>query len=99
MKIYTAPMGVALLAACASQAVAAQEGSDVLTNEGILTLASGGVPELVIVNKIHESNTDFDTSPQALVELTRAGVSEGVLINMVQAEPTEELCVDQASSD
>lgn len=99
MKEYTAPIGVALLAACILRVAAAQEGSDILTNEDILTLTSGGVTQLVIINKIFESNTDFDTSPEALVELTRAGVPEGVLIPMVQAEPAEELCVDQASSD
>ena len=99
MRKYTAPIGVALLAACFLQLTVAQEARDVLNNEDILTLVAGGVPELVIVNKIIFGNTDLDTSAEALVALTEAGVPERVLVQMIQAEPAEELCVDQASSD
>ena len=99
MRKYTAPIGVGLLAACCLQLTVAQEARDVLNNEDILTLVAGGVSEIVILNKITFSNTDLDTSAGALVALTEAGVPESVLVQMIHAEPDEELCADQASSD
>ena len=99
MRKYTAPIGVGLLAACCLQLTVAQEARDVLNNADILTLVAGGVSEIVILNKIIFGITDLDTSAEALVALTEAGVPERVLVQMIQAEPAEELCVDQASSD
>ena len=99
MRKYTAPIGVGLLAACCLQLTVAQEARDVLNNADILTLVAGGVSEIVILNKIIFGITDLDTSAESLVALTEAGVPERVLVQMIQAEPAEELCVDQASSD
>ena len=99
MRKYTAPIGVGLLAACCLQLTVAQEARDVLNNEDILTLVAGGVSENVIVTKIVIGNTDLDTSAEALVALTEAGVPETVIVHMIRAEPDEELCADQVSPE
>lgn len=55
-----------------------------LTNKDITTMASAGLPPGVIVAKIKSSDTDFDTSPASLAELKKAGVSDDVILAMVE---------------
>lgn len=64
-----------------------------LTNDDIKLMTSGGIPEAVITAKIESSNTEFDTSVEALLELSGVGVHPNVLAAMtstkkpVQASP------------
>jgi tetratricopeptide (TPR) repeat protein len=50
-----------------------------LTNEDIIKLVQAKLPDSVILAKIKSSNFDFDTNPDALIKLKRAGVSDPVL--------------------
>jgi len=60
-----------------------------LTNESVVTLAKAGFDELFILQLIHSSRTNFDTSVQGLVVLKQAGVSEDLirLMAMPQSSP------------
>lgn len=60
--------------------VLAQAPTDnVLTNADIVKMMKAGVPESIILREIQMSNTDFATSPAALIELKKQGASERIL--------------------
>lgn len=78
---------IIVAALVAQPAVSADEKADekeVLTNEDILVMTEAGLTERVIVAKIVASETDFDTSREALVALSSAGVGASVLEAMVK---------------
>jgi hypothetical protein len=56
-----------------------------LTNEDIVKLVKGKLPDAVIISKIKTSRCRFDTSPEALLKLKAEGVSDAVLQAMVEA--------------
>ncbi|MCY3932716.1 MAG: hypothetical protein OXH70_13485 [Acidobacteria bacterium] len=62
-----------------------QDTAEVLTNEDVVRLTQSGLPGSVIIAKITTSSTDFDTSVDALVALSEAGVDPGVLEAMTNA--------------
>ena len=62
-----------------------QDTAEVLTNEDVVRLTQSGLPGSVIVAKITTSSTDFDTSVDALVALSEAGVDPEVLEAMAKA--------------
>ena len=51
----------------------------VLTNADIVKMVKAGLPEGIILREIRMSNTDFATSPAALIELKKQGASERIL--------------------
>ena len=64
----------------------------VLTNDSVVELVKSGISEGIILAKIKNSNTKFDTSSVALVKLKENGVSENIILAMIEAKPkaTEE---------
>ncbi len=70
------------LALTVSTSVLAQE---VLTNESVTSLIAAGLGEQTVVAKIKASPSSFDTSAAKLVELKKAGVSDGVIAAMIEA--------------
>ena len=56
-----------------------------MANADIIKLTTAGVPAEVIVAKIRASPCTFDTSPDALLLLSKAGVGEAVLNAMMTA--------------
>jgi tetratricopeptide (TPR) repeat protein len=56
-----------------------------LTNDDVIKLVQAKLPDSVILAKIKSSNSDFDTSPDALIKLKRAGVSDSLLQAIVEA--------------
>ncbi len=64
-------------------AAKAQE-SSTLKNADIITLTQKKLPNSLIIQKIKTSNCKFDTSTEALVLLTNAGVNEDVIILMME---------------
>ena len=69
-----------------AQNAARTEQANTLTNADIVTMARQRLPEAIILKKIETSTCSFDTSGDALVELTQAGVGENVIIAMMDAE-------------
>jgi hypothetical protein len=67
---------------------AAQEA---LTNDDVVKLVKGGLPESVIIQKIRSSPRKFDTSADGLIKLKNAGVPDKIIEAMVapaSAPPT-----------
>lgn len=56
-----------------------------LGNKDVLDLVKAGLSSEVIVAKIKSSATSFDTSPASLQELKTSGVSDAIILAMVQA--------------
>ena len=82
-----------LLQVFVSVSIAQEKVEDsVLTNESVAELVKSGISEGIILAKIKNSNTKFDTSSIALVKLKENNVSENIILAMIEAKPkvTEE---------
>jgi hypothetical protein len=55
----------------------------VLRNDDIIQMQKAGLSEDVILSKIRNSSAEFRTSPQDLIRLKEAGVSDAVISMMV----------------
>ncbi len=66
----------------ASKAVQADQAS-ILSNSDIITLSQKKLPNSLIIQKIKTSKCKFDTSTDALLVLTQAGVGEDVIMIMM----------------
>jgi hypothetical protein len=68
-------------------AARAQEGNsgEVLTNEKVVTMVKAGLPNSIIVNKIHASKSSFDTSTDELIRLKNAKVPDDIINAMVES--------------
>src|SRR5437899_3138775 len=62
-----------------------QSSSTGLTNRDIVKLAQAKLPDKIVIAKIKSSTCDFDTSPDGLIKLKQAGVSDSVLQAIVDA--------------
>jgi len=67
----------------------AQQKSDetVLTNDGIIELVKAGLSESIILTKIKNSKSEFDTSSSALVKLKESGLSDNIIMAMIEVKP------------
>ena len=61
-----------------------------LTNQDVIKLTQAKISEDIIIAKIQQSKTRFDTSVEALVTLQKAGVSERVIKAMMNPAATLE---------
>lgn len=57
-----------------------------LTNADVISMTRQSIDPALIVKDIQSSTTDFDTSPQALIDLKNAGVANNVLDAMLTAQ-------------
>ena len=64
-----------------------QETIPKLTNEDVVKMVQAGLPTDQIMSKIKKSETDFDTSPSALLALPKRGVPNEVLLAMLESDP------------
>jgi hypothetical protein len=74
---------IALLASLSSL-IAGQENSKPITNEDVLSMTKAGLTEQTILLVIERGPTAFDTSPQSLTQLKKAGVKDAVLDGMLK---------------
>ena len=63
--------------------VTAARAQQPLTNQDVIQLVKGGLPESVILNVIANQPTQFDISAQALIALKSAGVSDRIIQQML----------------
>lgn len=63
----------------------AQQPRAPITNADVVSMTKSGLGEQTIVLAIQQGSTNFDTSPQTLVELKKAGVADAVLNAMLSA--------------
>jgi len=68
-------------------AVIAQDGagSEVLTNDKVITMVKAGLPPSLIVSKIRASKTNFNTNTDELIRLQGAHVPTEIVTAMVEA--------------
>ena len=64
---------------------AANQGTDRLTNQDITDMVGAGIGTDVILADIANSATAFDTSPNGLIALRKAGVADTVITAIVRA--------------
>ncbi|MGI8640217.1 MAG: hypothetical protein ACR2MG_09675 [Pyrinomonadaceae bacterium] len=57
---------------------------ELLTNQKIVEMVKTGLSNEIIVAKIKSSKNSFDTSTTAIRELKKAGVSDSIILEMVQ---------------
>lgn len=57
----------------------------VLTNENVIELVKAGLSEGVILAKIKDSTSKFDTSSAGLIALKNGGVSDNLILAMIEA--------------
>lgn len=62
-----------------------QSVTEVLTNENIVQMFKDGIVPEIIIAKIKASPTNFDTSPATLQKLKEAGVTDGVVLAMIES--------------
>jgi hypothetical protein len=80
------PMTLLLLLAVSLPVWAFAEGDKKpLTNADVVEMVRAGLAESTIILSIQNSVTSFDTSPQALIELKKNGVSQNVMEAMLSA--------------
>ncbi len=61
--------------------------SSLVTNAEVVRLAKQALAEAVIIDRIQRGPSNLDITPDALVSLRQQGVSEGVLLAMLEASP------------
>jgi hypothetical protein len=74
-----------------------QEPQHVLSNSDVVNMAKSGIGDATIILTIQRSSTKFDTSPDALIQLKSAGLSDAVLNAMLaspgnSAQPSQQDC-------
>ena len=70
-----------------STAAAAEEKDRPLTNADVIKMLENKIPESVILAQIQPSPVSFDTSTDAIIELSKNGVSERLLAAMLNGRP------------
>lgn len=75
---------IALTVFCACSSVSAQEQEFVLENSDVIEMVKAGLSEEVVASKIKSSKTRFDTSAAQLVKLKEGGVSDTLVMVMIE---------------
>lgn len=74
-----------VLSLCLGEGAAVAEDAKKLTNADVISMVKAGLSEDTVVAAIRGKPSAFDTSPQALIDLKKKGVSDAVLQAMAQA--------------
>ena len=86
MKRMRFVLGLVLVAAVSlSLSGATSLAQEVLTNDSVIQMVKGGLPEAIVIAKIKSTATKFDLKTDSLLNLKKAGVSDKVLEAMVAA--------------
>lgn len=89
----------ALLCSAVTSAGAQEKPETVLTNASIVKLVRAGFKEKTVIALIRNRPTQFDLSPDRLIELKRSGVSETVMLVMLESENSQFAATDDWGSD
>ena len=85
-RILAAVLVVISISGLAVGRAAGQDSGAPLKNSDVIEMMKSGLGRRTIVLLIRQSQCNFDTSPQAIMKLKKAGVSDDVLNAMVTAE-------------
>jgi len=61
-----------------------------MNNEDVVKLVKAGISENLIISTIETSETDFDTSADALIKMKEARVPEAIIQRMIRCPDTSE---------
>lgn len=75
--------------------VMAQQEKKSLTNADIVTMIKAGLPESTIVLSIQQSPSNFDTSPDALIQLKNQGATAKILDSILQAQSSKSATIEK----
>lgn len=67
------------------------QNSEILTNESIVELVSGGISKKLILAKIEKSPCNFETDTKSLVALKKSKVDEGIINAMMDKMASQQL--------
>lgn len=71
---------------------------EVLTNKAVVEMVKAGFSEEIIKTKIKTSKSSFDTSAAALQDLKKAGVSEAVILAIMQKSAGMEVVINNSGT-
>jgi hypothetical protein len=77
---------LAVLVVTAAASFAQSTNDAPLTNADIVKMVKAGIPESVILRKVQMSESNFTTSPNALIELKRRHVPDDVMAAVLDSE-------------
>jgi hypothetical protein len=66
-----------------------QQAQKPLTNDDVVKMVKGGLPDSTVVSAIQASPVNFDISPDALISLRSAGIAGPVMDAMIAAESSK----------
>lgn len=86
---------LALIPTCVSAQMntAGVKTDETLTNDSVIQMFKSGLSESIIVAKIKSSNGSFNTSTSALQSLKNQGISDSVILAMVQKSAVPDLSI------
>lgn len=87
-KFLTVLMFAACLFFVTSTAIG-QQTKTTMTNADVVEMIKAELPESTIILAIQETPSNFDTSPQALIQLKKQGASQKILDAMLQVKAEE----------
>ena len=90
---------LALFCCLTDTALAQQKSEAPLTNAAVIKLVRAGFKEKTVIAIIRSRPTQFDLSPDRLIELKRSNVSENVILAMLAINDAEFAAGDDWSSD
>lgn len=83
MTVHRPLIVSALVLVCVSAVVLAQQAVKPLTNEGVVSMVSGGLDESLVIGAIEANTENFDVSPNALLSLKKNGVGDKIIQAML----------------
>jgi hypothetical protein len=83
-------------AICGAASVAFGQTQKPLTNADVASMTKQGLDSSLIVKDIEGSSSDFDISPQALIDLKNAGVDKSVMDAMLSAQARKPVAAVEA---
>jgi hypothetical protein len=99
-KIFTHLSLILALLSCLSLSTQAQQSREApLTNESVIKLVRAGFKEKTVIAIIRSRPSQFDLSPDRLIELKRSNVSENVILAMLSIDGAELASGDDLDSD
>ncbi|HET9635505.1 MAG TPA: hypothetical protein VFP26_06190, partial [Gemmatimonadaceae bacterium] len=57
-----------------------------LSNKDVIALLQAGLSDQIIISKMRTSKCAFDTSPNALIQLKKAGASDALMLAVTNAQ-------------
>ena len=92
MKFFRSLVMLVFVAGVGAVSAPAQGGAEApLTNAAVIRLARAGFREKTLITIIRSRPTRFDLAPERLIELKKGGVTERVILAMIEREQTDAL--------